>query len=110
MGTRRLLLKTDNSRLWVEATEFVEEYAAFTPEAAEWLVAAGLGLVGTDYLSVQRYDDPHPGVHTTLLGAGVIIVEGLNLLDVSPGLYQFICLPLKVEDGDGAPARAVLLR
>jgi len=108
-GVERLLFKTDNSRLWARGGEFTPDYVALTAEAAHWLVARGLKLVGTDYLSVERYGDPHPGAHSMLLGAGVIIVEGLNLLDVQPGLYQLICLPLKIAQGDGAPARAVLV-
>jgi arylformamidase len=43
-----------------------------------------------------------------LLGAGIIIIEGLDLREVEPGDYELICLPLKVKDGDGAPARVVL--
>jgi len=108
-GVERVLFKTDNSRLWAEGTAFTSDYVGLTAEAAHWLVERGLRLVGTDFLSVQRYSDPHPGAHNTLLGAGVIIVEGLNLFDVPPGLYQLICLPLKIAQGDGAPARAVLV-
>ena len=58
---------------------------------------------------MQPFSDPEPTTHRTLLAAGVIIVEGLNLSDVLPGLYQLICLPLKATGSDGAPARAVLL-
>lgn len=108
-GVERLLFKTDNSRLWAMEGGFTPDYVALTAQAAHWLVVRGLRLVGTDHLSVQRYGDPHPGAHNTLLGAGVVIVEGLNLLNVQPGLYQLICLPLKIAQGDGAPARAVLV-
>jgi arylformamidase len=61
-----------------------------------------------DYLSVQRYDDS-PLTHQILLQAGVVILEGLNLINVEPGIYQLICLPLKLVGADGAPARAVLI-
>ena len=47
-------------------------------------------------------------VHRTLLGSGAVIIEGLNLSEVDPGDYELICLPLKIEGGDGAPARVVL--
>jgi arylformamidase len=43
-----------------------------------------------------------------LLTGGVIIIEGLDLREVEPGNYEMFCLPLKIKDGDGAPARVVL--
>jgi arylformamidase len=108
-GTKRVLMKTDNSHLWARESAFTSDYVGLTPEAASLLVQQGVELVGIDYLSIQRYGDRHPGAHTALLGAGVVIVEGLNLLDVVPGPYQLICLPLRIADGDGAPARVVLI-
>jgi len=65
-------------------------------------------LVGIDYLSISSYDDLMPP-HRTLLGAGVIVVEGLDLRGVAPSTYQLVCLPLKLVGGDGAPARAILI-
>ena len=65
-------------------------------------------LVGIDYLSVEKFNFDEPTTHLVLLGANVIIVEGLALGDVPPGDYELICLPLKIKDGDGAPARVVL--
>ncbi|MGD8671088.1 MAG: hypothetical protein PVF31_13430, partial [Desulfobacterales bacterium] len=69
----------------------------------------GIGLVGIDYLSIQMFKDTEPLTHRTLLDAGVIIVEGLNLQEVAPGNYQLICLPVKLAGSDGAPTRAVLI-
>ena len=46
--------------------------------------------------------------HRVLLKAGIIILEGLNLAKVRPGMYELMCLPLKLVDSEGAPARAVL--
>jgi len=66
-------------------------------------------LVGVDFLSVERDGPPDFPVHRTLLGAGAVIVEGLDLSAVRPGPYTLVCLPLKVVDGDGAPARAALI-
>ena len=45
-----------------------------------------------------------------LLGGGTIVIEGLNLRDVEPGIYEMFCLPLRVVGADGAPARVVLRR
>lgn len=109
-GVRRLLFKTRNSRLWREGNAFISDYVYLDPAAARWLVAAGIGLVGIDYLSIERPDFDQPETHLALLENGVIIVEGLDLLDVPPGDYELLCLPLKIRDGDGAPARVVLRR
>ncbi|MEJ5253447.1 MAG: cyclase family protein, partial [Armatimonadota bacterium] len=70
----------------------------------------GIQLVGIDYLSVEQFRAPEPRAHRTLLGAGIIIVEGLNLRELEPGWVRFICLPLRIEGVDGAPARAVARR
>ncbi len=111
VGTARLLLKTPNSALWTDPyQEFYPDFVALTPEAAIWMVEKGVRLVGIDYLSVQTFRDPEPLTHRTLLGAGVVIVEGLNLQKVPPGSYQFVCLPVKLVGSDGSPARAVLIK
>lgn len=105
-GEQRVLLKTDNGRLW-ETAGFCEEYAALTPDAARYLADIGVELVGIDYLSVEPFNGDG-SVHRTLLDAGALILEGLDLREVAAGVYEFCCLPLKLADGDGAPARAIL--
>jgi arylformamidase len=109
-GTERLLCKTKNSELWRRLpVEFPDDYVAVTPEGALWLVDRGLRLVGVDFLSVEmKGAEGHP-VHHTLLENGVIIVEGLDLSAVDPGSYTLACLPLRITDGDGGPARALLI-
>ena len=108
-GTTRLLLKTRNSEIWARGeTEFQTEYVAIEEDGAHWLVAHGIRLIGVDYLSVSPFHDSTP-THVALLQAGIVIVEGLNLSGIRPGEYQLICLPLKIADSDGAPARAVLM-
>lgn len=108
--TKRLLFKTDNSEIWShEPEEFRREFVALTTSAAGWIVRAGIRLVGIDYLSVERFGASPPLVHRTLLEAGVVILEGLDLRGVRAGRYQLICLPLKLRGLDGAPARAVLV-
>lgn len=103
----RVIFKTRNSYVWREP-EFVKEFVHLTTDAAEWLVENGIKVVGIDYLSVEKYNFVTPDVHRTLLGSGAVIIEGLNLSEVEPGHYELICLPLKIEGGDGAPARVVL--
>jgi arylformamidase len=105
----RLLIKTGNSRLWA-SPEFHTDYVGITESGAKHLVDHGVKLVGVDYLSVEHFHTPGAPAHHVLLGAGTIIIEGLNLLDVEPGVYEMFCLPLRIVGCDGAPARVVLRR
>lgn len=110
-GQARLLLKTRNSEMGLmQKEEFEEDYAAISREAAEYLVEIGVETVGVDYLSVEPFEDGEFHTHHTLLGADVVILEGLVLTEVEPGDYFLACLPLKLAGSDGSPARAVLIR
>lgn len=104
----RILFHTRNSAFWNEG--FRKDFTHLLPEAAEQLVKQGIKLVGTDYLSIEKFHSGHHRTHLTLLAKGVVIVEGLDLTGVPEGDYELICLPLKIADGagDGAPARVVL--
>jgi arylformamidase len=102
----RVLFKTRNSYLWSQKS-FVKDYVYITPGAARSLINDGIKVVGIDYLSVEKFD-AEPETHMALLKAGTVIIEGLDLRDVEPGDYELICLPLKIKDGDGSPARVVL--
>lgn len=107
--TRRLLLRTRNSESWQRGDRaFCPDFVALTTDAAHWVVARGIRLIGIDYLSIQRFRD-NSETHIALLQAGVVIVEGLNLAGIEPGDYELICLPLKLAGAEGAPARAVLM-
>jgi arylformamidase len=105
----RILFRTRNSNLW-ERPDFEKDFVGLAWDAAQWLVDRGVKLVGIDYLSVELFDASEPRTHRTLLGAGVIIVEGLNLKDILPGNYILACLPIKIKNGDGAPVRAILIQ
>lgn len=106
-GASRILIRTRNSELW--GREFTPDFTELSSDAASWLVEHGCCLVGFDYLSVERGEDPGYPVHKILLGSGMIILEGLNLSAVAPGRrYWMACLPLRIQGGDGAPARAIL--
>lgn len=107
--TRRLLFKTRNSTLWAnQVNEFDKDFVAISADGAQYLVDRGVKLVGVDYLSVAPFDDGAP-THKILLQAGVIVVEGLNLTEVTQGRYTLYCLPLKIAGADGSPARAILI-
>ena len=107
-GVERLIFHTRNSAFWNEG--FRRDFTHLLPEAAQMLVDHGVKLVGTDYLSIEKFHSGHHQTHLILLSNSVVIVEGLTLSDVPEGDYELICLPLKIADGsgDGSPARAVL--
>jgi len=106
----RILFKTHGSEERWKRREFDRDYVYITSEAARYLAERGVRTVGVDYLSVGGYKKDGAETHRALLGAGIWIIEGLNLSGVKPGRYDLICLPLRILDGDGAPSRAVLRR
>jgi arylformamidase len=106
-GETRLLLKTRNRDL-LESEAFREDFTYLTGAGADYLLEAGVKLVGIDYLSIEEFDADEPVAHKRLLEQEVIIVEGLDLRGVPAGRYELICLPLRLAGLDGAPARAVL--
>jgi arylformamidase len=109
-GVKRLLIRTRNSAWLASASaEFHPDYSYLAPDGAARLVALGIQLVGVDYLSVEQFHSGHHRTHRTLLGAGIVIVEGLLLAEPPPGDYELRCLPLRLTGLDGAPARAVLV-
>jgi arylformamidase len=106
-GVKRLLVRTRNSGTLL-TPGFREDFVYVEPEAARLLAASGLLLFGWDYLSIERYGSGDFAAHLALLGAGVVLVEGLDLSAVEPGDYRLSCLPLSIVGADGAPARVVL--
>jgi arylformamidase len=105
----RVLLKTSNSALW-NGTAFRDNYTHLTDAGARYLVEQGVKVIGIDYLSIEQFKKPGGPAHRVLLSQGVVIIEGLNLADVEPGMYELYCLPLRIAGADGAPARVVLKR
>ena len=94
-----MLFKTQNSSRRWRIENFIEDFVYASQEAARYLADCGVRTVGFDYLSVDGFWKD---------GAGIWIIEGLYLSGVEPDEYELICLPLKVEDGDVAPARAIV--
>jgi arylformamidase len=103
----RVLFKTRMSGQLLKP-EYHEDHVYLTGDAASYLAQAGIKLVGFDYLSIDRFGSAEFPAHRALLGAGVIVLEGLDLSEVEPGEYEMACLPLRVGGGDAAPARVVL--
>jgi arylformamidase len=99
----RLLFKTSNSERCWKTSQFVPDFVSIAEDAASYLASLNTLSVAIDYLSAGS-----PETHRTLLGAGVVIIEGLNLTGISQGRYELLCLPVKILGGDGAPARVLL--
>jgi arylformamidase len=104
----RILFKTRNSTHVWDSDDFVEDFVYVSLEGARYLADRQVRTIGVDYLSVGGYHDDGTAIHRAILEAGIWIIEGLDLRQIEPGRYDLICLPLKVADSDGAPARAVL--
>jgi arylformamidase len=104
----RILLKTRNSARLATAAGFLRDFVYISREAARRIAAAGVRAIGIDYLSVGGFEVDAAETHLELLGAGVWIIEGLDLSRVHPGKHELICLPLSIPGSDGAPARAIL--
>jgi arylformamidase len=102
-----VLFKTANAELWNKDV-FDTGFWGISSGAAEWLVKRGVRAIGVDYLSVDRYDSKDKVAHYALLGAGVVVIEGLDLAAVAPGRYEMVALPLRVPGADGSPARVIL--
>ena len=102
-----VLIKTKNSNRVLD-DEFFEKFVYLTGDAAEYLADKEILTFGFDYLTVDKCSNTEYPVHYTLLSKGIIIIEGLNLSEISEGEYDIIALPLKILDGDGSPARVML--
>ncbi len=107
-GVDRILFKTDHSFLRDRYSRFRSNYVHLDIEGADYLANQGIKMVGIDSYSVENFDSKDNLCHKVLLGAGVLILEMLDLRDVDPGEYELICLPLNIFNGDGAPVRAIL--
>lgn len=104
----RVLFRTRNSERCWQTDAFIEDFVFISREAAAYLAECRVRTVGVDYLSVGGFREDGEATHLALLQAGIWVIEGLNLSQVKEGMYELICLPLRIEGGDGAPARAVL--
>lgn len=103
-----VLLRTTNGELPRE--RMADRWVHVSVEAARWCVEHGVSILGADYIEVEAPEAPHGSypVHATLLPAGVLLLENLDLRHVEPGLYRLIALPLRITGAEGAPCRAVL--
>lgn len=107
-NSKRVLFKTRNSNYWKSGDQtFHKDYCGITSDGARYLAELGMRLVGLDYLSISpmvELEEPH----RILMHKGIVILETLNLAEVTPGLYNLYCLPLKLVGTEGSPARVIL--
>ena len=109
-NSKKVLFKTKNSVLWTQQPHgFIKNYVGIDDSGAEMLAELNLDLIGVDYLSIAPFSDT-TRPHKILLSKGIILLEGIILSNISPGIYELVCLPLRLSGVEGAPARAILLR
>lgn len=107
----RILFKTRNSKRCWKTDKFINDFVHFSVDAAKFLAEKKVQTIGVDYLSVGGHKSHSTNgreVHLALLGAGIWVIEGLNLSKVKPGKYDLAALPMKLKDGDGGPTRVVI--
>ena len=104
----RILFKTRNSNRKWGKKPFDENFVHLSTGAAKYLVERQVQTIGVDYLSIGGYEGNVSEVHHIILTARIWVIEGLDLSQVEPGDYELICLPIKIENCEGAPARALL--
>jgi len=108
-GIDRILLKTSNSSYWeTDPYSFNRDYVALNTDGAKYFADMGLSLIGVDYFSVSSFNDLRQP-HLILLDRGIVLLENIDLRKVEPGIYELICLPMKIVGTDGAPVRAVVI-
>ena len=106
--TIKIILKKIKMRS-AKGVIFKNARPGLTMDMAKILVREKMKVIGTDQMSIEKSSDKSHPVHRLLLSNGVTIIEGLDLSKALPGFYRLICLPLKIKNGDGAPARAILI-
>ena len=82
--------------------------AVVSPEAAKVFASKGILLLGNESQTVGPEDAPME-VHLILLGAGVVLLEGIRLAEVEEGRYFLSAAPLNLSGADGSPCRAFLI-
>lgn len=105
---KQMLEKAKSFNNGAEKKILIKGPAVVTLEAAKVFAEAGVDLVGNESQTVGPMDSPM-AVHLVLLGAEVVLLEGIRLNSVSDGVYLLNCAPLNLTDTDGAPCRAVLM-
>ena len=105
VAAQRVLLATGT---YPDPSVFNQDFAALSPELIDGLHERGVITVGIDTPSVDLFDSKDLPAHKAILRHDMAILEGLVLAEVPEGVYELIALPLKLEDFDASPVRAIL--
>jgi kynurenine formamidase len=101
----RVIIRTGWDKVFPESRYFTD-YPGVSPDACAYLVERGIACLALDMPSV--YGGDYVAVHHALLGAEILIVEGLaNLELLESERVFFSALPLRIRGGDGSPCRAI---
>lgn len=104
-----LILKTGYEKYW-GTKEYFNNYPSLTEEAAKWICDFNLKGIGIDTISIDKFDSIDFEIHNVILSRGKLIIENLTNLDsVDREEFTLVATPLKIEDGDGSPVRAIAI-
>lgn len=104
-----VILKTGYEKYW-GSKEYFNNYPSLTEDAAKWLCDFNLKGIGIDAISIDKFDSIDFEIHNIILSRGKLIIENLTNLDsVNREEFTLVATPLKIEDGDGSPVRAVAI-
>ncbi len=105
-----IILKTGWSKYW-GSDKYFGKFPYLTEEAAEWLVSLKLKGIGIDAISIDDMETRTFPIHYMLFKNNMIVIENLtNLESAGEEIFIFSCLPLKYENADGSPVRAIAIK
>ena len=105
----RILNKAEECDVRAAERILVKGRAVVTAEAAKVFAARGIKLFGNESQTVGPEDAPME-VHLIMLGAEIVLLEGIRLAGIDEGVYLLHAAPLNLGGADGAPCRATLIR
>src|SRR5690349_7497762 len=103
-----LVIYTGCSERWDDES-IRRHYTYLAGDAAEYLVSKKVRAVGIDFLSVEKFHATDPIAHRTLLANGIFIIESISreIKRLVGKRVLMVCMPIKLQNGDGAPSRIV---
>ncbi len=104
----RLLCGTANTAKGCLKPPFQADYCGFDVSAANWMADRQLKLIGLDFLTIEHSTDLSFPVHKTILGAGIAVLEGVDMAKAPLGSVELICAPMKLLHAEGAPCRVLV--
>ncbi|SFK59688.1 Kynurenine formamidase [Halobacillus dabanensis] len=104
-GVDKVLFHTGS---WEDRTSFPNQYTVIGEDVGPFLNSKGIHLIGVDTPSVDPETSKELVGHHSLYNNDILILEGIQLSHVPPGIYELFAFPLKMEQADGSPVRAVL--